>query len=293
MNNIIIGKIVDYLPENAEVVVRFQGGNSAGHTIVIDNEVYKLYLLSSAILRTGKISIIGSGIVLDSHALTSEVESLNVKGVDVNYTNLMVSESCPLILNVHKDKEKLFEDLNGNHKIGTTNKGIGPCYEDKVGRTATRLCDLENADELNKRADLFCITITPSEKALTTRWQKRRNIKRNSRDFKKNLFPIKNLCGRYIDHETYPFVSLSSTVASQCTMKDKSLSLTLAVIFNRIKLIIKVSVKCVKEGVLLLEVLLRKKKQQRQKRVLCNKSLVGVTYRKYKKLNFFLYIQLG
>lgn len=163
MNNIVIvglqwgdegkGKIVDYLSENADVVVRFQGGNNAGHTIVIDDEVYKLNLLPSAVLRTGKISIIGNGVALDSHALVSEIESLKVKGVDVNYNNLMVSESCPLILSVHKDKEKLFEDLNGNHKIGTTNKGIGPCYEDKVGRRAIRLCDLENEDELNQRVD--------------------------------------------------------------------------------------------------------------------------------------------
>ncbi|MFP3031059.1 MAG: adenylosuccinate synthetase, partial [Wolbachia sp.] len=133
MNNIVIvglqwgdegkGKIVDYLSENADVVVRFQGGNNAGHTIVIDDEVYKLNLLPSAVLRADKISIIGNGVALDSHALVSEIESLKVKGVDVNYNNLMVSESCPLILSVHKDKEKLFEDLNGNHKIGTTNKG--------------------------------------------------------------------------------------------------------------------------------------------------------------------------
>ncbi len=132
MNNIVIvglqwgdegkGKIVDYLSENADVVVRFQGGNNAGHTIVVDDEVYKLNLLPSAVLRPGKISIIGNGVALDPHALISEIESLKVKGVDVNYNNLMVSESCPLILSIHKDKEKLFEDLNGNHKIGTTNK---------------------------------------------------------------------------------------------------------------------------------------------------------------------------
>jgi adenylosuccinate synthase len=163
MNNIVIiglqwgdegkGKIIDYLSENADVVVGFQGGINAGHTIVIGDEVYKLNLLPSAVLRTGKISIIGNGVALDSHALISEIESLRVKGVDVNYNNLMVSESCPLILCVHKDKGKLFEDLSGNHKIGTTKKGIGPCYEDKVGRRAIRLCDLENADELNKRVN--------------------------------------------------------------------------------------------------------------------------------------------
>ncbi len=247
MNNIVIvglqwgdegkGKIVDYLSENADVVVRFQGGNNAGHTIVVDDEVYKLNLLPSAVLRTGKISIIGNGVALDSHALISEIESLKVKGVDVNYNNLMVSESCPLILSVHKDKEKLFEDLNGNHKIGTTNKGIGPCYEDKVGRRAIRLCDLENADELNKRVDTLLNYHNAIRKGLNYQVVKKEEILKEIREISEKILPYKKPVWKIlndlmkegkkiifegaqgtfldIDHGTYPFVTSSNTVASQ------------------------------------------------------------------------------
>lgn len=247
MNNIVIvglqwgdegkGKIIDYLSENADVVVRFQGGNNAGHTIVIGDEVYKLNLLPSAVLRTGKISIIGNGVALDSHALISEIESLKVKGVDVNYNNLMVSESCPLILSVHKDKEKLFEDLNGNHKIGTTKKGIGPCYEDKVGRRAIRLCDLENADELNKRVDTLLNYHNAIRKGLNYQVVKKEEILKEIQGISKKILSYKKPVWRIlndfvkegkkiifegaqgtfldIDHGTYPFVTSSNTVASQ------------------------------------------------------------------------------
>lgn len=209
MNNIVIvglqwghegkGKIVDYLSENADVVVRFQGGNNAGHTIVIGDEVYKLNLLPSAVLRTGKISIIGNGVALDSHALISEIESLKVKGVDVNYNNLMVSESCPLILSVHKDKGKLFEDLNGNHKIGTTKKGIGPCYEDKVGRRAIRLCDLENADELNKRVDTLLNYHNAIRKGLTYQVVKKEEILKEIQGISKKILSYKKPVWRILN----------------------------------------------------------------------------------------------
>lgn len=247
MNNIVIiglqwgdegkGKIIDYLSENADVVVRFQGGINAGHTIVIGDEVYKLNLLPSAVLRTGKISIIGNGVALDSHALISEIESLRVKGVDVNYNNLMVSESCPLILSVHKDKEKLFEDLNGNHKIGTTKKGIGPCYEDKVGRRAIRLCDLENADELNKRVNTLLNYHNAIRKGLNYQAVKKEEILKEIQGISKKILSYKKPVWRIlndfvkegkkiifegaqgtfldIDHGTYPFVTSSNTVASQ------------------------------------------------------------------------------
>ncbi|MGL9718026.1 MAG: adenylosuccinate synthase [Wolbachia sp.] len=247
MNNIIIvglqwgdegkGKIVDYLSENADVVVRFQGGNNAGHTIVIDDEVYKLNLLPSAVLRADKISIIGNGVALDSHALISEIESLKTRGIDVNPSNLMVSESCPLILSVHKDKEKLFEDLNGNAKIGTTNKGIGPCYEDKVGRRAIRLCDLENADELNKKVDTLLSYHNAIRQGLSFQMVKKEEMLKEIEEIAKKILPYKKPVWRIlndfaregkkiifegaqgtfldIDHGTYPFVTSSNTVASQ------------------------------------------------------------------------------
>ncbi|MGL9719057.1 MAG: adenylosuccinate synthase [Wolbachia sp.] len=247
MNNIVIvglqwgdegkGKIVDYLSENADVVVRFQGGNNAGHTIVIDDEVYKLNLLPSAVLRTGKISVIGNGVALDSHALISEIESLKTREIDINPSNLIVSESCPLILNVHKDKEKLFEDLNGNHKIGTTNKGIGPCYEDKVGRRAIRLCDLENADELNNRVDALLNYHNAIRKGLSCRVVKKEEMLKEIEEIAKKILPYKKPVWKIlndltregkkiifegaqgtfldIDHGTYPFVTSSNTVASQ------------------------------------------------------------------------------
>lgn len=207
MNNIVIvglqwgdegkGKMVDYLSENAGVVVRFQGGNNAGHTIVVDGEVYKLNLLPSAILRTSKISIIGNGVALDSHALISEIELLKTRGIDVNPNNLMISESCPLILSVHKDKEKLFENLNGNHKIGTTNKGIGPCYEDKVGRRAIRLCDLENTDELNGKIDTLLSYHNAIRRSLSCQVAKKGEILKEIEEVSKKFFRIRNQYGEY------------------------------------------------------------------------------------------------
>ncbi len=247
MNNIIIvglqwgdegkGKMVDYLSENAGVVVRFQGGNNAGHTIVVGGEVYKLNLLPSAILRTSKISIIGNGVALDSHALISEIELLKTRGIDVNPNNLMISESCPLVLSVHKDKEKLFENLNGNHKIGTTNKGIGPCYEDKVGRRAIRLCDLENIDELNEKVDTLLSYHNAIRRSLSYQVAKKGEILKEIEEISKKILPYKKPVWRIlndlikegreiifegaqgtfldIDHGTYPFVTSSNTVASQ------------------------------------------------------------------------------
>ncbi|APR97754.1 adenylosuccinate synthase [Wolbachia endosymbiont of Folsomia candida] len=247
MNNIVIvglqwgdegkGKIVDYLSENADVVVRFQGGNNAGHTIVVNDEVYKLNLLPSSVLRTGKISMIGNGVALDSHALISEIESLKAKGIDINPSNLMISESCPLILSIHKDKEKLFEDLNENHKIGTTNKGIGPCYEDKVGRRAIRLCDLENADELGKRVDTLLNYHNAIRNGLNYKAIEKEEILKEIQEISKKILQYKKTVWKVlndlvkegkmvifegaqgtfldIDHGTYPFVTSSNTVASQ------------------------------------------------------------------------------
>lgn len=144
------GKIVDWLSSKADVVVRFQGGNNAGHTIVIDDKTFKLNLLPSGIIR-GKKCIIGNGVVLDPWALIEEIHSLEVQGVIVNENNLLIAENTCLILPIHKIIDEINELSRGNETIGTTKKGIGPAYEDKVGRRAIRLCDLENKQLVEKK----------------------------------------------------------------------------------------------------------------------------------------------
>ena len=136
------GKIVDWLSEQADVVVRFQGGHNAGHTLVIGDKVYKLSLLPSGVVRPGKLSVIGNGVVLDPHALAGEVERLTGQGVSITRENLRVAENATLILSIHRELDALRENANSGTKIGTTKRGIGPAYEDKAGRRAIRLMDL-------------------------------------------------------------------------------------------------------------------------------------------------------
>jgi adenylosuccinate synthase len=146
------GKIVDWLAERADLVVRFQGGHNAGHTLVIGEQVYKLSLLPSGIVR-GTPSVIGNGVVLDPWALKAEVEKLADQGVNVTPETLMIADNCPLILPFHRDLDALREDASGAGKIGTTRRGIGPAYEDKVGRRAIRVCDLAHLDHLGPQLD--------------------------------------------------------------------------------------------------------------------------------------------
>lgn len=146
------GKIVDWLAERADVVVRFQGGHNAGHTLVVGNTTYKLSLLPSGIVR-GTPSVIGNGVVLDPWALKAEVEKLREQGVRVTPEVLMIADNCALILPFHRDLDALREDASGAGKIGTTRRGIGPAYEDKVGRRAIRLCDLGHLDDLEAQLD--------------------------------------------------------------------------------------------------------------------------------------------
>ncbi|HTG39164.1 adenylosuccinate synthase [Sphingomonas sp.] len=146
------GKIVDWLAERADVVVRFQGGHNAGHTLVVGEKVYKLSLLPSGIVR-GTPSVIGNGVVLDPWALKAEVERLREQGVTVTPDTLMIAETCTLILPFHRDLDGLREDASGAGKIGTTRRGIGPAYEDKVGRRAIRVCDLAHLDDLGPQLD--------------------------------------------------------------------------------------------------------------------------------------------
>ena len=149
------GKIVDWLASRADMVVRFQGGHNAGHTLVVEGETYKLSLLPSGIV-TGTPSVIGNGVVLDPWALQSEVERIRGQGVKVTPDVLMLAETCPLILPIHRDLDALREDASGAGKIGTTRRGIGPAYEDKVGRRAIRVCDLAHLDQLEPMLDRLC-----------------------------------------------------------------------------------------------------------------------------------------
>ena len=136
------GKLVDWLSERADVVVRFQGGHNAGHTLVIDGVTYKLSLLPSGIVRPGKLSVIGNGVVIDPWALIAEIDKLSSQGVDVSRANLRIAGNATLILPLHRELDQIREAAAGAGKIGTTGRGIGPAYEDKVGRRAIRVNDL-------------------------------------------------------------------------------------------------------------------------------------------------------
>ncbi len=147
------GKIVDWLSERADIVARFQGGHNAGHTLVIDGKVYKLSLLPSGIVRGGKLSVIGNGVVLDPWHLVVEIEKLRGQGVEISPDNLMIAENAPLILPIHGELDRARENQNSVAKIGTTGRGIGPAYEDKVGRRAIRVADLADETTLEARVD--------------------------------------------------------------------------------------------------------------------------------------------
>ncbi|MCX7889564.1 MAG: adenylosuccinate synthase [Rhodobacteraceae bacterium] len=147
------GKIVDWLSERADVIARFQGGHNAGHTLVIGGKVFKLSLLPSGIVRKGKLAVIGNGVVLDPWALFAEIATLAAQGVEVTTDNLVIAENAPLILPLHQDLDRLREEAAGKARIGTTGRGIGPAYEDKVGRRAIRVADLGDRATLEARLD--------------------------------------------------------------------------------------------------------------------------------------------
>ncbi|MEL6266047.1 MAG: adenylosuccinate synthetase, partial [Pseudomonadota bacterium] len=160
------GKIVDWLSERADVIVRFQGGHNAGHTLVIGETVYKLSLLPSGSVRPGKLSVIGNGVVLDPWALVAEVEKLTAQGVAISPETLLIAENTPLILSVHRDLDQIREAAAGASKIGTTGRGIGPAYEDKVGRRAVRLADLADAATVDARLDRLMAHHEPLRRGL-------------------------------------------------------------------------------------------------------------------------------
>ena len=228
------GKIVDWLAERADVVVRFQGGHNAGHTLVIGDNVYKLSLLPSGIVR-GTPSVIGNGVVLDPWALKAEVEKLQGQGVKITADSLHIADNCPLILPFHRDLDGLREAAAGAGKIGTTGRGIGPAYEDKVGRRAIRVCDLAHLDSLDPQID----RLTAHHDALRAGFgeppidrERLLNDLREIADFVLQFAkPVWKMLGEAraggkrilfegaqgtlldIDHGTYPFVTSSNTIA--------------------------------------------------------------------------------
>ena len=230
------GKIVDWLSEQADVVIRFQGGHNAGHTLVIDGTTYKLRLLPSGIVRKNKISIIGNGVVLDPWALLDEIKEIQSKNVVVNENNFIISESANLILPFHKEMDEIREDAAGKEKIGTTRRGIGPAYEDKVGRRSIRVMDLRSKKNLDQRLELVLSHHNAIRKGLKKKiFEKEKLIKdllkiapeilkfsqpvwlkidEFKRQKKRILFEGAQGILLDVDHGTYPFVTSSNTVAS-------------------------------------------------------------------------------
>ncbi len=230
------GKIVDWLSEQADVVIRFQGGHNAGHTLVIDGKTYKLRLLPSGIVRKDKISIIGNGVVVDPWALLEEIKEIKDKGIDVTVDNFIISESANLILPFHKEMDEIREDSAGKGKIGTTRRGIGPAYEDKVGRRSIRLMDLRSEINLDQRLDTVLLHHNAIRKGLGKKIFEKDQLKKDllkiapellkfsqpvwlkidqfKKQNKKILFEGAQGILLDVDHGTYPFVTSSNTVAS-------------------------------------------------------------------------------
>jgi adenylosuccinate synthase len=231
------GKIVDWLSVGADVVVRFQGGHNAGHTLVIDGKVFKLALLPSGIVRPGKLAVIGNGVVLDPYHLVEEIEKLRGQGVEVTPANLKIAENVPLILSLHRELDAHRESgQTGGAKIGTTKRGIGPAYEDKVARRAIRLMDLAEPDALDDKIerllahhDPLCRGLglsSPSAKAIREELlavapkvlpfmaPTFELLDRQRRAGKRILFEGAQGAMLDIDHGTYPFVTSSNTVAA-------------------------------------------------------------------------------
>ena len=230
------GKIVDWLSDQADIVIRFQGGHNAGHTLVIDGITYKLRLLPSGIVRKNKISIIGNGVVIDPWALLEEIEEIRSKGVLVDVDNFMISESASLILPFHREMDEIREDAAGKGKIGTTRRGIGPAYEDKVGRRSIRVMDLRSEKNLDQRLETVLIHHNAIRKGLGKKIFEKEKLKKDLLkiapeilkfsqpvwlridEFKKKkkriLFEGAQGILLDVDHGTYPFVTSSNTVAS-------------------------------------------------------------------------------
>ena len=230
------GKIVDWLSSEADVVIRFQGGHNAGHTLVIDGVTYKLRLLPSGIVRKNKISIIGNGVVVDPWALLDEIKEISEKGIKVDENNLILSEAANLILPFHKEMDEIREDSAGKAKIGTTRRGIGPAYEDKIGRRSIRVMDLISENNLDHRLETVLIHHNAIRKGLGKKIYEKEQLKKDLLKIAPAILkfsqPVWKKIDEYkskgkkilfegaqgilldVDHGTYPFVTSSNTVAS-------------------------------------------------------------------------------
>src|SRR5690606_15237500 len=233
------GKIVDWLSERADIVVRFQGGHNAGHTLVIDGVSYKLSLLPSGVVRSGKLSVIGNGVVFDPHAFVAEIDRLAEQGVKVSPETLKVAENTSLILSLHRELDGFREDAasNSGTKIGTTRRGIGPAYEDKVGRRAIRVSALANLEALPAKIDRLLTHHNALRRGLGHPEVGHETILEELTSVADKILPYVDRVGNIlaaarrsgsrilfegaqgtmldIDHGTYPFVTSSNTVAGQ------------------------------------------------------------------------------
>ena len=232
------GKIVDWLSERADVIARFQGGHNAGHTLVIDSKVYKLHALPSGVVRGGKLSVIGNGVVLDPWHLVKEIETVRAQGVDISPETLMIAENTPLILPIHGELDRAREEAaSKGTKIGTTGRGIGPAYEDKVGRRAIRVADLADEATLEARVDRALQHHDPLRKGLGIAPVDRDALVAQLKEIAAQILPFaapvwkvlneKRKSGKRIlfegaqgalldiDFGTYPFVTSSNVIAGQ------------------------------------------------------------------------------
>src|SRR5215472_16944691 len=231
------GKILDWLSERADVVVRFQGGANAGHTLVVGNVEYKMSLLPSGVVRPGKLSIIGNGVVVDPWALVAEIEEMRKKGLEITSETLRLADNAALILPSHGALERAREERRGDRKIGTTGRGIGPAYEDKVGRRAIRVCDLADNQALEDRVDEVLLHHNALLRGLHAPPVDRAELLTSLREVAPHVLPYAGPVWRLldearnrgqrilfegaqgamldVDHGTYPFVTSSNTVAGQ------------------------------------------------------------------------------
>jgi adenylosuccinate synthase len=231
------GKIVDWLSEQADIVVRFQGGHNAGHTLVIDGVTYKLSLLPSGVVRPGKLSVIGNGVVIDPRALLEEIDRLKGQGIEVTPQSLRIAENATLILPLHRDLDDIRESGNAPTRVGSTRRGIGPAYEDKVGRRAIRVMDLADPPTLGRKVERLLAHHNPLRRGLELKpiaadalceelieiaprvlpymdsvWSL---LDQKRREGKRILFEGAQGALLDVDHGTYPFVTSSNTVAAQ------------------------------------------------------------------------------
>ncbi len=230
------GKIVDWLSERADVVVRYQGGHNAGHTLVIDGVSYKLSLLPSGLVR-GKLSVIGNGVVVDPHHFVQELKKLRDQGITITPENLRIAENAPLILSLHRDLDAARENATSGLKIGTTKRGIGPAYEDKVGRRSIRLMDLAEPDKLMQKIERLLAHHNALRRGMGEEEIKAQVIYDELMEVASDILPFMDRTWRLLDERrrtgarilfegaqgalldndfgTYPYVTSSNTIASQ------------------------------------------------------------------------------